>query len=88
MELCDLAEITGDADLRDKLAPIVRSRSWEALQLNPRKEVLLLLDCYLAAAHLGETDARHAAAGVIVGELADRVSAELETVASARTAQR
>jgi hypothetical protein len=79
-ELCELADLTGDAELRERLAPIVRSRSWEGLQLNPRKDVLLLLDCYLAAACLGEMDARQAAAGVIVGELADRVSDELMAV--------
>jgi hypothetical protein len=81
-ELCELAELTGDGELRERLAPIVRSRSWEALQLNPRKDVLLLLDCYLAAARLGDLDGRHAAAGAIVGELADRVSDELTAVVS------
>lgn len=79
-ELCELADLTGDAELRERLAPIVRSRSWEALQLNPRKDVLLLLDCYLAAARLSDSDGRHAAAGAIVGELADRVSDELTAV--------
>lgn len=79
-ELCELAELTGDAELRERLAPIVRSRSWEALQLNPRKDVLLLLDCYLAGALLGNVDGRHAAAGAIVGELANRVSDELTAV--------
>lgn len=79
-ELCELADLTGDAELRERLAPIVRSRSWEALQLNPRKDVLLLLDCYLAAARLCDFDRCHAAAGAIVEELADRVSAELKAV--------
>lgn len=65
-ELCELADLTGDAGLREKLRAIVRSRSWEALQLNPRKDVLLLLDSWLAAACLGEADPRQAAAGVIV----------------------
>jgi hypothetical protein len=76
-ELTEVAELTGDVELRERLGPIVRSRIWECLQLNPRKDVLLLLDCYLAAARLGELDARHAAAGEIVGELAERVSSEL-----------
>jgi hypothetical protein len=79
-ELAEVAELTHDSELRERLGPIVRSRIWEGLQLNPRKDVLLLLDCYLAAARLGELDARHAAAGVIVTELAERVSDELLTV--------
>lgn len=84
-ELAELADLTGDAELRERLGPIVRSRIWEGLQLNPRKDVLLLLDCYLAAERLGELDARHAAAGVIVGELAERVSDELLAVASVQS---
>jgi hypothetical protein len=79
-ELCELADLTADAELRERLAPIVRSRSWEGLQLNPRKDVLLVLDCYLAAACLGELDARQQAAGVLIGELAARVSGELMAV--------
>lgn len=79
-ELCELADLSGDAGLRERLGPIVRSRSWEGLQLNPRKDVLLVLDCYLAAVRLGEMDGRHAAAGVIIGELAERVSVELTAV--------
>jgi hypothetical protein len=81
-ELADLANLTGDAELRERLGPIVRSRIWEGLQLNPRKDVLLLLDCYLAGASLGQLDARHAAAGVIIAELAERVSDELAAVVS------
>jgi hypothetical protein len=81
-ELADLASLTGDAELRERLGPIVRSRMWEGLQLNPRKDVLLLLDCHLAAASLGQLDARHAAAGVIIAELAERVSDELTAVVS------
>ncbi|HEV7488298.1 MAG TPA: hypothetical protein VGQ65_21700 [Thermoanaerobaculia bacterium] len=79
-ELAEVAELTGDAELRERLGPIVRSRIWEGLQLNPRKDVLLVLDCYLAAARLGELDARHAAASVIIAELAERVSDELMAV--------
>jgi hypothetical protein len=79
-ELAAVAELTGDAEFRERLGPIVRSRMWEGLQLNPRKDVLLVLDCYLAAARLGELDARHAAAGVIVTELAERISDELMAV--------
>jgi hypothetical protein len=79
-ELAAVAELTGDAEFRERLGPIVRSRMWESLQLNPRKDVLLVLDCYLAAARLGELDARHAAASVIIAELAERVSDELMAV--------
>lgn len=79
-ELCELADLTGDAELRERLGPIVRSRSWEGLQLNPRKDVLLVLDCYLAAACLGQLDARQEAAGVVIAELAERVSDELTAV--------
>lgn len=81
-ELADLAKLAGDTDLRERLGPMIRSRSWEGLQLNPRKDVLLLLDCYLAAVSLGELDARHAAAGVLIAELADRVATELSAVVS------
>lgn len=76
-ELCELADLTDDAELRVKLGPIVRSRSWEGLQLNPRKDVLLLLDCYLAAAHLGETVSRQGAAALTVAEVARQASDEL-----------
>jgi len=79
-ELCDLAHLTGDSELRVKLGAIVRSRSWEALQLNPRKDVLLLLDCYLAGARLGEPDSHQATAAVIIGEVAQRVSEELMAI--------
>ncbi|HKO59257.1 MAG TPA: hypothetical protein VJ276_25550 [Thermoanaerobaculia bacterium] len=79
-ELAELAELTGDAALRERLGPIVRSRMWEGLQLNPRKDVLLVLDCYLAAASLGQQDGRHDAAGLVVGELAERMSEELSAV--------
>jgi hypothetical protein len=79
-ELCELANLAGDSELQQRLEPIVRSRSWEGLQLNPRKDVLLLLDCYLAATLLGAMDTRQAAAGVIIGELADRLSGELMAV--------
>lgn len=78
-ELCELADLTGDAGLREKLGAIVRSRSWEALQLNPRKDVLLLLDSYLAAACLGEADPRQAAAAVIA-KVAHQISDELTAI--------
>ncbi|HYO74953.1 MAG TPA: hypothetical protein VE010_00705, partial [Thermoanaerobaculia bacterium] len=81
VELCDLAELLGDASGLERLPPVVRSRMWEILQLNPRKEVFALLDCYLAALRLGEGDSPLAsAAAVIIGELAGRTADELMTV--------
>ena len=88
-ELAEVAELMRDAALRERLGSIIRSRSWEGLQLNPRKDVLLLLDCYLAASRLGELDGRHSAAGLLIGEIAGEVSRELATVvrdASVRSA--
>jgi len=81
VELCELAGLLGDANERERLAPVVRSRMWEILQLNPRKEVLALLDCYLAAAHLGEGDSPLAsAAAATIAEIANRTANELTTV--------
>jgi peptidase M48-like protein len=78
VELCELADLLGDAQERERLAPIVRSRLWEILQLNPRKEVLALLDCYLAAIRLGEHDSPLvSAAAVTIGEIAVRTADEL-----------
>ncbi|HET7433499.1 MAG TPA: hypothetical protein VFN10_02165 [Thermoanaerobaculia bacterium] len=82
VELAELAALMADAELQERLRLIVRSRSWEGLQLNPRKDVLLVLDCYLAAASLGVSDAHHAAAGTLIGELADSVAADLMAVVS------
>jgi hypothetical protein len=79
-DLCELADLSGNRELRARLEPIVRSRSWEVLQLNPRKEVVLLLDCYLAAAWLGEMDSRQAAAGKLIAELSTGTSDELMAV--------
>lgn len=80
VELCELAELLGDRTESERLAPIVRSRMWEILQLNPRKEVVALLDCYLAAVRLGEGDSPLAgAAAVVITEIATRTADELET---------
>ncbi|HEX7152277.1 MAG TPA: hypothetical protein VF618_12385 [Thermoanaerobaculia bacterium] len=79
-ELCELAELTGDEEFRVKLRPIVRSRAWEVLQLNPRKDVLLLLDCCLALARLGEPEPHEGAAALVVDELANRMAGELTMV--------
>lgn len=78
VELCELADLLDDAGEWERLAPIVRSRMWEILQLNPRKEVLALLDCYLAAIRLGESDSPlTSAAAIIIGEIASRTADEL-----------
>ena len=77
-ELCELADLLGDEQEREWLAPIVRSRMWEILQLNPRKEVLALLDCYLAAIRIGERESTLASAvGLTVAEIAVRTADEL-----------
>jgi hypothetical protein len=81
-ELCELADLADGAERREKLTLIVRSRLWEVLQLNPRKDVLLLLDCYLAAVCLDETDPRETAAAVMIKELAQRTSDELMAIVS------
>jgi hypothetical protein len=83
VELCELADLLGDTDEKEKLAPIVRSRMWEVLQLNPRKEVLPLLDCYLAAVRLGEREsALVSAAAATIAEIAARTADELAAVLS------
>jgi hypothetical protein len=69
-----------DAALQDRLASIVRARLWEALQLNPWNDVSLLLDCYLAAVSLGESDTpRLSLAESTIGEIATRMADELTT---------
>lgn len=81
VELCEVAGLLGDAAELERLAPIVRSRMWEILQLNPRKEVLALLDCYLAAVRLGEGGSPLAgAAAVIITEIAARTADELTAI--------
>ena len=81
MDLCDLAKLLGDATEIERLAPIVRSRMWEILQLNPRKEVVALLDCYLATVRIGEGDSPLAsAAAVIITEIAACTADELMNV--------
>ena len=81
VELCELADLLGDGKERERLAPIVRSRMWEILQLNPRKEVLALLDCYLAAVRIGERESMVAsAAGLTIAEIAVRTADELTAI--------
>jgi len=78
VELCEVADLLGEAQERERLGPIVRSRLWEILQLNPRKEVLALLDCYLAATHLGQDDSPLvSAAAVTIAEIAVCAADEL-----------
>jgi hypothetical protein len=50
------------------------------LHLNPWNDVSLLLDCYLAAVALGESDApRLSLAESTIGEIATRMAHELTT---------
>ena len=77
-EIAAYTELLEDTNVRDHLASVVRSRLWEALQLNPDNDVSLLLDCYLTAVSLGETDLpRLAAAKLRIGETAERMANEL-----------
>ena len=81
VELCELAELRGEENEKERLAPVVRSRMWEILQLNPRKEVRALLDCYLAAIRLGEDASPLAsAAAVTIAEIAVRAADELTAI--------
>jgi len=83
VELCELADLLGDTQERERLAPIVRSRLWEILQLNPRKEVLALLDCYLAAVRVGERESKLvSAAALTIAEISTRTADELTAIAS------
>jgi hypothetical protein len=80
-ELAAYTELLEDTKVRDDLASVVRSRLWEALLLNPSNDVPLLLDCYLTAISLGETDSpRVAVAESAIGEIADRMAEELTKV--------
>ena len=82
VELCELADLLGDAQEKKRLAPIIRSRLWEILQLNPRKEVLALLDCYLAAVRMGERESTLVnAAAATIAEIATRTADELAGIA-------
>lgn len=65
----------------DRLESLVRSRMWETLVLNPGNDVSLLLDCYLAAVSMGETnESRLAIAEVKIGEIAEHMADELTKV--------
>jgi hypothetical protein len=80
-ELAAYVELLEDTRVRDHLASLVRSRLWEALQLNPGNDVPLLLDCYLAAVSLGETNSpRLAIAESAIEEIAERMAEELTKV--------
>jgi hypothetical protein len=82
VELCELVDLLGEGKERERLAPIVRSRMWEILQLNPRKEVLALLDCYLAVVRIGERESMVAsAAGLTIAEIATRTADDLTGIA-------
>jgi energy-coupling factor transporter ATP-binding protein EcfA2 len=83
-EVVAYTDLLEDAVARDRLASIVRSRTWEALQLNPGNDVSLLLDCYLTAVSLGEVDSPHLhIAKLKIGALAEHMATELTKVCSA-----
>jgi hypothetical protein len=79
--LCELVAyiaLLENTALQDRLVNIVRARLWETLQLNPWNDVSLLLDCYLAAVSLGESDSpRLSLAESTIGEIATRMTEEL-----------
>ena len=80
-ELVAYTALLEDTAVRDRLANVVRSRMWEALQLNPGNDVPLLLDCYLAAVSLGEKDSpRLNVAESTIGGIAERMADELTKV--------
>jgi hypothetical protein len=83
-EFVAYTKLLEDTRLHDHLASIVRSRLWDTLILNPDNDVPLLLDCYLAAVSLGETDSSLLATakpkiGFIVDQLADELTAYLSS---------
>jgi hypothetical protein len=82
--LCEIAAYIApleDTAVRDRLVNIVRARIWEALQLNPGNDVSLLLDCYLAAVSLGESNSqRLSLAESTIGEVAARLADEMTTI--------
>jgi hypothetical protein len=81
LELCELAELLDEPAELERLAPIVRSRLWEILQLNPRNDVHALVDSYRAAVHLGEqASPLVSAAGVIIAEIAVRTADDLSAL--------
>jgi len=80
-EIAAYTKLLEDTNVRDHLASIVRSRLWEALQLNPDNDVSLLLDCYITAVSLGGMDSgRVAAAESAIEEIAERMASELTKI--------
>jgi Zn-dependent protease with chaperone function len=74
-ELVAYTALLENTAVRDRLENVVRSRMWETLVLNPDIDISLLLDCYLAAVSMGETDeTRLANAEVKIGEIAERMA--------------
>jgi len=89
--LCEIASYIAPLEetaVRDRLVSIVRARMWEVLQLNPGNDVSLLLDCYLAAVSLGESNSqRLSLAESVIGEVAARMADEMTTIHAGRTAR-
>jgi hypothetical protein len=79
-----LAHARGDQSALEDLAAMVTSRACRLLLRNPRKEVLLLLDCYEAATALGiQGDPLFEASRVILIESAGNVARDLSQVTRA-----
>jgi|GEM_PF-2276807 len=90
-QLCKIAAYIApleDTAVRDRLVSIVRARMWEVLQLNPGNDVGLLLDCYLAAVSLGESDSqRLSLAEAAIGDAATRMADEMTKIHASRTSR-
>jgi hypothetical protein len=77
-ELVAYIALMENTAVRNRLMSIARSRMWETLQLNPWNDVPLLLDCYLAAVSLGESDAsRLSPAEAAIRDVATRIADDL-----------
>jgi hypothetical protein len=81
--LCDLVvfiALLENMAVQDRFVSIAHARIWEVLQLNPWNDVSLLLDCYLAAVLMGESDSpRLSLAESTIEEIATRMADELTT---------
>lgn len=79
--LCDLVmfiALVENPGVQSRFVSIAHARIWEVLQLNPWNDVSLLLDGYLAAVSLGESDApRLSLAEATIGEIATCMVDEL-----------
>lgn len=81
VELEELSGLLADEAMRRRLVFVVRSRLWELLQRNARKDVVPLLDCYIAGIRLGEeASPLFQAAARIINEIASQTAQELTTL--------